>query len=201
MTRVAIYARVSTDRQESLNQIAELREFAERKGWEIAAEYIDEDVSGKQTRKPQLERLLRDAHHGDFQLVAFWSLDRLTRAGPDDAADILGRIDAAGVDFVSLKEEAINSVGPWKRVLIDVLAIVANFEARRNSDRTKAGLARARANGKRLGRPRRDYGSLSAADVVRMRAEGLSWSKLEVDTGIPAGSLRRLAKMASTKSG
>src|SRR3989442_13377540 len=88
VTRVAIYARVSTDRQESLNQIAELREFAERKGWEIAAEYIDEVVSGKQTRQPQLERLLRDAHHGGFQLDAFWSLDRLTRDRPDAGTDI-----------------------------------------------------------------------------------------------------------------
>ena len=73
--------------------------------------------------------LLGDAHRGEFQIVAFWSLDRLTRAGPDDAADILGRIAASGTDFVSLREEAINSMGPWKRILIDLLAIVANFEA------------------------------------------------------------------------
>ena len=84
--RAAIYARVSTDRQESMNQIAELRAFCDRKGWTIVREYVDEDIGGKQERKPRLESLLGDAHRGEFQIVAFWSLDRLTRRGPDDAA-------------------------------------------------------------------------------------------------------------------
>jgi len=199
--RAAIYARVSTDRQESMNQIAELRAFCDRKGWTIVREYVDEDIGGKQERKPRLESLLGDAHRGEFQIVAFWSLDRLTRRGPDDAADLLGRIAAAGVDFVSFKEEAINSMGPWKRILIDVLAIVANFEAQRISERTKAGLSRARANGTRLGRPPVDTKGLTLAAVAARRTAGLSWSKMSERTGITAGTLRRLAKMASPKSG
>jgi len=199
--KAAIYARVSTDRQDSLNQIAELREFCVRRGWEVVHEYIDEDVSGKQPRKPELEALLRDCHHGDFEVVVFWSLDRLTRAGPDDAADVLGRIAASGANFVSLKEEAINSMGPWKRILIDLLAIVANFEARRISERTKAGLARARAEGRRLGRPPVDTKGLTPASVAALRATGLSWSKMSAKTGITSGTLRRLAKMASGESG
>jgi DNA invertase Pin-like site-specific DNA recombinase len=75
------------------------------------------------------------------------------------------------------------------------------MEKVRLSERTKAGLARARASGKRLGRPPRDFGSFTAADVARMRSAGLSWSKMETDTGIPAGSLRRLAKIVLAKTG
>ena len=201
--KAAIYARVSTDRQESMNQIVEMRELCIRRGWEISSEheYIDESISGRVGRKPRLEELLCAAHRKEFDIVAFWSLDRLTRLGPDDAADILARIEATGCDFLSLREQALNSLGPWKRVVVDILAIVANFEAQRISDRTKAGLARARAQGKRLGRPPRDFGTLTAADVARMRAAGLSWSKMETDTGIPAGSLRRLAKIVLAKTG
>src|SRR5207247_5087892 len=129
------------------------------------------------------EALLGDAHRGEFQIVAFWSLDRLTRRGPDDAADLLGRIAAAGVDFVSLREEAINSMGPWKRILIDVLAIVANFEAERISERTKTGLSRARADGKILGRPRRKY-PVEPLQVARQRAEGTPCSAMARQYGI-----------------
>ena len=199
--KTALYGRVSTDRQESFNQIAELRTLCDRKGWEIVAEYLDEDISGKQPRRPQLEALMRDAHHGDFNLVCFWSLDRLTRLGADDACDVLARIAATGADFVSYREEGLNSMGPWKRVMIDMLAIVANFEAQRISDRTKAGLARARAEGRRLGRPPRDFNGLTAASIGALRAQGLSWSHIEQKTGIPATSVRRLAKTVSPENG
>jgi len=82
--KAAIYARVSTDRQESMNQIAELRAFCERKDWEIVREYVDEDVRGKD-RKPQLEALLEAAHQKRFDVAVFWALDRLTRAGVKDS--------------------------------------------------------------------------------------------------------------------
>ena len=88
--KAAIYARVSTDRQESMNQIAELREYAAHQGWEIVREYIDEDVRGKD-RKPQLEALLEAAHQRRFDVAVFWALDRLTRAGVKDAIDKIGR--------------------------------------------------------------------------------------------------------------
>jgi DNA invertase Pin-like site-specific DNA recombinase len=199
--KVALYARVSTNLQESLNQVSELRDFAVKRGWEIAREYVDEDVRGKQSRKPQLEALLHDAHRGEFELVTFWSLDRLTRAGPDDAADILGRINAAGCDFVSYREEAINSLGPWKRALIDLLAIVANFESQRASERIRAGLTRVRGQGRRLGRPRADLHGLSGPDVVALRVAGLSWAQIEEKTGLSSGTLRRLAKITSQGNG
>src|SRR3972149_6331583 len=97
--KAAIYARVSTDGQESLNQIAELRAYCARQGWEIVKEYGDEEVGGK-GRKPQLEALLLDAHQRRFDVAIFWALDRLTRAGVKDAIDILHRLGSSGVDFV-----------------------------------------------------------------------------------------------------
>ena len=102
---------------------------------------------------------------------------------------------------MSFKEETINSMGPWKRILIDVLAIVANFEAQRISERTKAGLSRARANGTRLGRPPVDTKGLTPAAVAALRTTGLSWAKMAEKTGLTSGTLRRLAKRASSKSG
>src|SRR5438132_11039984 len=101
--KAAIYARVSTDRQESMNQIAELRDFCARKGWEIVREYVDEDVRGKD-RKPQLEALLEAAHQRRFDVAVFWALDRLTRAGVNDAIDILHRLGSTVGDFVLFTE-------------------------------------------------------------------------------------------------
>jgi len=197
---VALYARVSTDTQETENQLLELRDFCAKRGDTLIREYVDEAVSGKALRKPQLDDLLRDAHRRDFDTIIFWSLDRLTREGPDSACDILGRIAATGCGFVSYREPALNTLGPWSRIVVDLLAIVASFEAKRISDRTKAGLATARQKGKRLGRPKRDYGV--SPDAVRsLRREGRSWSHIERQTGVPATSLRRLAKNVSQENG
>ncbi|HYS72459.1 MAG TPA: recombinase family protein [Thermoplasmata archaeon] len=195
-SRTAIYARVSTDRQETENQLRELREFCSKRGYAIVRECVDEDVSGKVARKPQLEDLLKAAHRRDFDLVVFWSLDRLTRRGADDAADVLSRIAATGCVFVSYTEPALNTLGPWARIVVDLLAIVANLEAKRISDRTKAGLATARARGTRsgrpIGRPRVVY-PVTRDKIAALRAKGLSWSDIAESTGVPSTSARRLA--------
>src|SRR2546425_10383757 len=198
--RAALYARVSRGDLESENQLRELREFAARKSWEIFAEFVDEDVRGDAPR-PQLQALLRGAHERRFEAAVFWSLDRMTRAGVKDAIDTLYSLESAGVEFVSFREPYVSSLGPWRDAVIGLLATLAKMEKVRLSERTKAGLARARVQGKRLGRPPRDFGTLTGADVARMRAAGLSWSKMETDTGIPAGSLRRLAKIVLAKTG
>src|SRR6266581_3034457 len=194
----ALYARVSRGDLESENQLRELREFCARKGWDIFAEFVDEDVKGDAPR-PQLQALLRAAHEKRFEIALFWSLDRMSRAGVKDAIDTLYALEAEGVEFVSFREPFVNTLGPWRDAVIGLLATLAKMEKLRLSERTKAGLARARAEGRRLGRPPRDYGALTAADVAQMRANGLSWSRMETKTGIPAGSLRRLAKMASSE--
>jgi len=198
--KAALYARVSRDDLQSENQLRELREFAARKSWDVFAEFVDEDVRGDAPR-PQLQALLHAAHERRFDVAVFWSLDRMTRSGVKDAIDILYAFDSAGVEFHSFREPYVNSIGPMRDAVIGLLATLAKMEKVRLSERTKAGLARARANGKRLGRPPRDFGTLTADDIARMRAAGASWSRLEKDTGIPAGSLRRLAKIVLAKTG
>ncbi len=190
--KAALYARVSTDRQETENQLRELRTFCDRKGWEIACEYVDEDVRGKD-RKPQLEALLLDAHQKRFDVAVFWALDRLTRAGVKDAIDILYRLTASGVDFVSFREEYLNSLGPWRDAVIGLLATVANVETVRMSERIRAGLARARSQGKHVGRPRRAY-PVEPAQIVQERAQGVSWGILASKYGMPKSSVRRLCQ-------
>src|SRR5438128_12596009 len=109
--KAALYARVSRGDLESENQLRELREFAARKSWDVFAEFVDEDVRGDAPR-PQLQALLRAAHERRFDVAVFWSLDRMTRAGVKDAIDILYALDAAGVEFYSLREPYVKSVGP-----------------------------------------------------------------------------------------
>jgi DNA invertase Pin-like site-specific DNA recombinase len=188
--RVAIYARVSTDRQEPLNQLTELRAYCARKEWEIAAEYVDEDVSGTGP-KPQLDALLTEAHRKRFDLVAFWALDRLTRAGGKDALDILYRLSASGVDFVSYQEPYLTSLGPFRDMVVGILGTIANLESRRISERIKSGLARARSQGRKIGRPSVATPGM-CAEIVQKRNGGLPWGQVAREYHLPRSTARRL---------
>lgn len=188
--RAVVYARVSTDRQESLNQVGELRDYCARQGWEIVREYVDEDVRGKD-RKPQLEALLLDAHQRRFDVAIFWALDRLTRAGVKDAIDILYRLGSSGVDFVSFREPYLTSLGPFRDMVVGILATIAHVETVRMSERIKSGLARAKAQGRHVGRPQASY-SVSPAQIARERTAGASWGSLASKYALPRTSVRRL---------
>jgi len=197
--KAAIYARVSTDRQESLNQLGELRAFCERKGWQVAREYVDEDVRGT-APKPQLEALLADAHQRRFDVAVFWALDRLTRAGVKDAIDILHRLGASGVDFVSFREPYLSSLGPFRDMVVGIIATIANVEAARMSERIRSGLARARAQGRKLGRPRAVH-PVAPAVIAQERALGASWGELARKYGLARSSARRLCQKTLAESG
>src|SRR5436309_4691056 len=195
--QAAIYARTSRDDLESENQLRELRDFAGRRGWEILAQFVDADVRGDAAR-PQLQALLRAAHEKRFDVAVFWSLDRMTRAGVKDAIDTLYALDSAGVAFHSFREPYVNSLGPWRDAVIGLLATLAKMEKIRLSERTKAGLARARAQGKVIGRPPRRY-AVDPAQVVRQRGEGASWGELAKRYGLPKTSVRRLCQKGQAK--
>jgi DNA invertase Pin-like site-specific DNA recombinase len=150
--RIAVYARVSTDRQENANQLDQLREFAERQGWEIAVEYVDTvSGSGKKAR-PQFERMMLAASQRQFDLVLFWRLDRLSREGVRVTLTYLERLDAWGVAWRSFQEPYLDSCGVMKDLVVSVMALMAQQERIAISERTKAGLARAVKAGKVLGR-------------------------------------------------
>ena len=149
---VAIYARVSTkDRgQDCENQLRELRQFVERRSaeeWNLVGEYVDY-ASGGSSDREEFKKLFADAAERRFDLVLFWSLDRFSREGVLETLQHLQRLSSHGVDWFSLKEEYLRSVGIFREAVLSILATIAKQERIRLSERVKAGLDRARAQGK-----------------------------------------------------
>jgi DNA invertase Pin-like site-specific DNA recombinase len=150
--RTAIYVRVSTLDQEPENQLRELRAYAAIRQWEVR-EYVDHGVSGARESRPALDALVKDAKRRKFDVLLVWRLDRLGR-NLRHLVMLLDELQALGVAFVTLGE-GIDTSTPAGRLQLHVLAAMAEFERARISERVRAGVARARAQGRRLGRPRR----------------------------------------------
>ena len=148
--RAALYARVSTLDQEPENQLAELRRYVAARDWG-PIEYVDQGVSGAKDRRPALDRLVADARRRQVDTVVVWRLDRLGRS-LKHLVTLLDEFHAVGVGFVSLGE-GIDLHTPAGRLQLHILAALAEFERARIAERVAAGLARARQNGTRLGRP------------------------------------------------
>src|ERR1700722_3871013 len=151
-TRVAIYARVSTkDKgQDTENQLAELRRFAEASGWKIVNEYID-NASAKSGERDRFKLMFADASRRKFEILLVWALDRLTREGVAETFTYIKKLLAEKVQFVSYAEPHFRTTGPAGELMIAIAAWIAEQERRRISERTIAGLDRVRAAGVRLG--------------------------------------------------
>lgn len=149
--RAALYARVSTNDQEPENQLAELRRYATARGW-TTVEFIDRGVSGAKDRRPALDAMVIEAKRRKIDVVVCWRLDRLGR-NLRHLVTLLEDLSALGVAFVSLNE-GIDATTPAGRLQMAVLGAIAQFERERIAERVKAGLARARAQGQKLGRRR-----------------------------------------------
>lgn len=148
--RAAIYARVSTFDQDPENQLQELRRYAAARNW-AAAEYVDHGVSGARDSRPALNELLRDAKRRKVDVVVCWRLDRMGR-NLRHLILLLDELQALGVAFVSLAE-GIDATTAAGKLQLHILGAIAEFERSRISERVRAGLARVRAQGKKLGRP------------------------------------------------
>jgi DNA invertase Pin-like site-specific DNA recombinase len=188
--KIALYARVSTkDKgQETENQLVQLREFAAKQGWQIAREYIDRETGGTSDRV-QFQAMFADASRRRFDLVLFWSLDRLSREGVLETLQHLNRLTACGVGYKSFTEQYLDSCGIFKDAVIGILAVIAKQERVRLSERTKAGLAIARSRGRQIGRPRLQ---VQPSQIARLMAQGLSQRAVGRELGISEGSVRRL---------
>jgi DNA invertase Pin-like site-specific DNA recombinase len=151
--RAAVYARVSTTDQTCENQLIELRKYSDARGWTIEREYVDEGVSGSKDRRPALDQLFADAKRRRFDVLVCWRLDRLGR-NLKHLITFLDDLQALGVGFVTLGE-GLDTTTPSGRLIFGVLGAIAEFERARIQERVRAGLARARAQGVKLGRPRR----------------------------------------------
>lgn len=149
--KVAIYVRVSTDKQESENQLIDLREYCKSSEYQIFNEYID-IISGKEDKRPNWDQLFLDAHRKKFDIVLFWDLSRFSRSGTLYTLQKLRELENLGIGYISFREPYLNTVGQFKDVVISILSTVAKIEREQISERTKAGLKRAKLNGVILGR-------------------------------------------------
>jgi DNA invertase Pin-like site-specific DNA recombinase len=194
--RVALYGRISTTNhgQDIGLQTRELRQFAEARGWQIVSEYLDEGISGAKDSRPELNRLIADAHKRRFDVVCVWRFDRFARS-VSHLLRALETFKALGIDFVSYSEQMDTST-PAGKMVFTVLGAVAELERSLIVERVRAGLRNARSKGKRLGRPRI---AVDGARIARLRSQGLSWAKIAAQLGIGEGTVYRLAR-ASAKN-
>jgi DNA invertase Pin-like site-specific DNA recombinase len=190
--KTAVYARVSTSNtgQSPEMQIRELREYCKRRGWKISHEYIDEGVSGAKESRPQLNKLLADAHLRRFDAVGCWRFDRFARS-VSHLLRALETFKALGIEFVSLSEQVDTST-PAGKLVFTVLGAVAELERSLIAERVRAGLRNARAKGKVLGRPRKVANS---EEINRLRSQGATWRAVGTALGISAAT----ALSASTR--
>jgi DNA invertase Pin-like site-specific DNA recombinase len=188
--RVALYGRVSTSNhgQDVGMQMRELREYCERRGWQIAGEYVDAGVSGAKDSRPELNRLMAEAHKRRFDVVVCWKFDRFARS-VSHLLRALETFNSLGIAFVSLSEQ-IDTATPTGRMIFTVLGAVAELERSLIAERVRAGLRNARAKGKRLGRPRV---AVDAARIRELRSQGLSWPKIAAKLGASVGTVYQAA--------
>jgi len=186
--RTAIYARVSTanNGQSPEMQLRELKEYCERRGWKIAGEYVDTGISGAREKRPELDRLMADAHRRRFDAVVVWKFDRFARS-VSHLLRALETFKALGIEFVSLSEQVDTST-PTGRMIFTVLGAVAELERNLIAERVRAGLRNARAKGKKLGRPRK---AVVRARIASLRRSGASWAEISAQLGIGRGTAYR----------
>src|SRR5215467_2775186 len=185
--RVGIYARVSTNLGQSPEmQLRELREYCKKRGWIIAGEYIDRGISGAQDSRPQLNRLMADAHSRHIDVVMVWKFDRLARS-VSHLLRALETFRSLGIEFVSLSEQIATDT-PTGKMVFTVLGSVAELERSLIGERVRAGLRNAKAKGRRLGRPRR---TVDISRLELLREEGHSWAAIASELGIGESTARR----------
>jgi len=189
--RAAIYVRVSTDKQTVENQIRELRQIAERRGW-VVEEYRDAGISGAKGRdiRPGLDQMLKDASKGRFDVVMAWAIDRLGRS----LIDLLGTIqtlEGCRVDLY-LDQQSIDTTTPAGKLMFQVTGAFAEFERSMIRQRINAGLKRAVEQGKQLGRPKIAE-ALEKRIQTQLRA-GKGILKVAREVGVGTGTVQRIAR-------
>ncbi len=192
--RAALYARVSTDRQSTENQLRELRQAAERLGWEVVKEFVDRGISGAKGRtgRPQLDAMLKGVARKDFDVVASWSVDRLGRS-LIDLVNMLQELHSTGVDLY-LHQQGINTTTPAGKALFGMMGVFAEFERGMIQERVRAGMARAKSRGTKSGNPiGRPAVSAAIEDRIReLRAEGLGMIKIAARAGCGVSVVQRV---------
>jgi DNA invertase Pin-like site-specific DNA recombinase len=190
LQRVAIYGRVSTTNhgQDVSLQTRELEQFACARGWHLVDSYLDIGISGSKDKRPELDRLMADAHKRRFDVVVVWRFDRFARS-VSHLLRALETFNALGIAFVSLCEQ-MDTTTPTGKMIFTVLGAVAELERSLIVERVRAGLRNAVAKGKTLGRPRK---IVDASRIASLRAQGFSLRSIASDLGVGLATLHRAA--------
>jgi DNA invertase Pin-like site-specific DNA recombinase len=191
-SRVVLYARVSTrdKRQDTLNQLAQLREYCTKQSWTIIYEYVDH-ASGKSDDRPKFKEMMTAASKHDFDLVLFWSLDRFSREGVLETLQHLQRLTSYGVGWKSYTEQYLDSCGVFRDAVLSILATIAKQERIRLSERTVAGLERARKAGRIGGRPRV---VTNRSKVAELHAAGKSLGDIAGEMNLSKTTVARIVR-------
>jgi len=184
--RVAVYLRVSTLDQDPESQGREVRAFVAGRGWEISETYQDVGISGARIRRPALDRLLKDAWHGRFQAAVVWDLSRMARSTLN-ALQLLQEFQEMKVRLIAVKQ-TFDTDTPLGRAFFTLAAMFAELEREILIERVRAGMARARAEGKRIGRPVR---FMDLVELRRLREEGLSIREIARQVGVPRSTVAK----------
>lgn len=195
MKKCLIYARCSTRDQETDNQVAQLKDYASKQGWEVVETVVDVCSGGKGVKeRPGLDKVFDLARRRKFDVLLFWALDRFSREGSRKTIGYLSMLDDAGVDWHSFSEPYISSLGIFKDAIIAILSALARQEKVRIGERTKAGLERTvRVNGTRLGRPKTDPAKIRK--VLKLRSQGMSYGEIAGELKITRARVCQLAKI------
>jgi DNA invertase Pin-like site-specific DNA recombinase len=187
---IALYSRVSTkDKgQDVQNQLRQLREFCAKQGWNVVSEFVDH-ASGKRSDREQFQAMFTEASRREFDTVLFWSLDRFSREGVYETLQHLQRLTSYGVGYRSFTEQYLDSCGLFRDAVISILATIAKQERVRLSERTIAGLQRARLQGRIGGRPRKQF---DRERLTELRRSGLSLSEIAVQLGLSKTTVARM---------
>lgn len=194
--RAAIYARVSTSDQTTLNQQIRLRELACRAGYEVVEEYV-ETVSGASPSRPELDRLMKDAARRRFDVLLAWDVSRLGRSLVQ-LVNFFQTLHALGVDLV-LDKQGFDTSTPAGKMMMNMCALFSEFERDMIRERTKAGMARARARGAQIGRA--PVGDGTVAAIRSLRASGLSMDRIARDLKIGKGVSQRVCQAFDREQG
>ena len=183
--RIALYARVSTDKQTVENQLIELRSLCERLGYIIVQEYTDNGISGAKGRndRPALDAMLKAATQRKFDMVMCWSIDRLGRS-LQNLVEILNELQALGIDLY-FQQQGMDTSTPSGRMIFSVFGAIGEFERNLIRERVLAGQQRAKANGVKLGRPSKmNDGMKSAVKLLRAKRMGIKQIARELQIGV-----------------
>jgi DNA invertase Pin-like site-specific DNA recombinase len=191
--RAALYLRVSTIDQHPETQVHDLRLLAQQRGLEIVQEYVDHGVSGTRTRRPGLDQMLRDARHGRFDVVIVWACDRMARS-VRHFLEVLDELNRLNIEFVSFREQ-LDTGGPLGRAVVIIVSAIAELERSLIIERVRAGMRRARLEGRHIGRRPLD---IDRAAVLRQRAGGHSLGQIAKAFGISRATVARIIKEAGT---